>query len=689
MHLSLSHIAKALGGEVSNGQVRAPGPRHSAKDRSLCVKLNEAGDDIVVKSWANDDAIACKDYVRQKIGLPAWQPKKGRNGNGRSIDDEIDTALSGTSAKISVLPRATTVLGPAATASHRKLVANYDYTDIHGKLIYQARRWDPKNFTQRRPDGRGGWITQKVFEGISRVPFRWPELAQDMAAFPDAPIFVTEGEKDCENVRKLNLTATTCAGSVWTDEIAALFKGRDIIILEDNDKSGREKSTKAAQALAGHAASIRVASFADLPEKGDVSDWIALDPQKHNADALAARCLDAPLWKPETAKAVVESNIPRLNEWDAGDDTDLPPPRQWLLANQFCRKFLSGLLAPGGTGKTALRTLQGLSLATGRDLCGQHVFKRCRVLMVSLEDDQDELKRRIAAARIHHGIDATELKGWLFCAAPKGFKLAEINAKGAREIGILEKMLRKTIELRKPGLVMLDPFIKLHALEENDNGAMDFVCDLLVQLAIQYDIAVDAPHHTKKGQLTAGDADSGRGASAARDAGRLIYTLTRMSEDEANAFGVKPEDRPLYVRLDSGKVNTAPPSRKAMWFKLVGVPLGNGNDDYPSGDEVQTLVRWQPPETWAGLSSAVLNTALTDIEAGMPNGQRYSDAARTSTRAAWQVVQRHCPDRTEAQCREIIKTWVKNGVLYHEDYDDPVDRKERKGLRLDPSKRPS
>jgi len=278
---------------------------------------------------------------------------------------------------------------------------------------------------------------------------------------------------------------------------------------------------------------------------------------------------------------------------------------------------------------------------------------------------------------------------WLFCAAPKGFKLAEINAKGAREIGILEKMLRKTIEQRKPGLVMLDPFIKLHALEENDNGAMDFVCDLLVQLAIQFDIAVDAPHHTKKGQLTAGDADSGRGASAARDAGRLIYTLTRMSEDEANAFGVKPEDRPLYVRLDSGKVNTAPPSRKAMWFKLVGVPLGNGNDDYPSGDEVQTLVPWQPPETWAGLSSAVLNTALTDIEAGMPNGQRYSDAARTSTRAAWQVVQRHCPDRTEAQCREIIKTWVKNGVLYHEDYDDPVERKERKGLRLDPSKRPS
>jgi hypothetical protein len=162
-----------------------------------------------------------------------------------------------------------------------------------------------------------------------------------------------------------------------------------------------------------------------------------------------------------------------------------------------------------------------------------------------------------------------------------------------------------------------------------------------------------------------------------------------MSEDEAKAFGMKAEDRPLHVRLDSGKVNTAPPSREATWFKLIGVPLGNGNAEYPNGDEVQTLVCWQPPDTWEGLSSVQLNAALTDIDAGLPNGQRYSDAARAPARAAWQVVQRHCPERSEPQCREIIRTWVKNGVLYNEDYEDPVDYKERKGLRVDASKRPS
>jgi hypothetical protein len=621
--------------------------------------------------------------VRENAGMKGWQPRASKP---RQPDISIDAMVS--------------AMADTSATTKGRLVATYDYTDASGRLLYQVERWEPKKFTQRRPDGHGGWIYEGVFDGISRVPYRLKELATELANFPDSPVFVCEGEKDTDNIRVLGLTATCVAGGVWTPDIATMLKGRDVIYLEDNDNAGRQKSAKAARALFSVAASVRIAHFPDLPEKGDVSDWIQLDPKNHNADALIERCRGVPLWEPPAAEAPAvgkepaeaspqpSETIPDLGEWDAGDDIDLPPPRHWLLANQFCRRFLSGLLAPGATGKTALRTLQALSLATRKDLCGQHVFRRCRVLMVSLEDDKDELKRRVAAASMYHDISPAELKGWLFLAAPKGFKLAEVNNKGARQIGILEKMLRRTIEQRKPDLVMLDPFIKLHALEENDNGAMDFVCDLLVQLAIEYDIAVDAPHHTKKGQLVAGDADSGRGASAARDAGRLIYTLTRMSEDEAKSFGIKLEDRPRYVRLDSGKVNTAPPSGGATWFKLVGVPLGNGNDEYPNGDEVQTVIRWDPPQTWGGLSSAQLNAALTDLDAGLPNGQRYSDANAAGPRAAWPVVQRHCPDRTEAQCREIVKTWVRNKVLYHDDYDDPLERKSRKGLRVNPSKRP-
>jgi hypothetical protein len=137
-------------------------------------------------------------------------------------------------------------------------------------------------------------------------------------------------------------------------------------------------------------------------------------------------------------------------------------------------------------------------------------------------------------------------------------------------------------------------------------------------------------------------------------------------------------------------VNIAPPSADATWFKLIGVPLGNETSDYPAGDEVQTVERWHPPKTWDGVSAAQLNAALTDIEAGLPGGRRYSGAsAAAADRAAWPLIQRHAPERTEPQCREIIRTWIKNGVLVEEQYDDPIERKPRKGLRVCHDKRPS
>jgi len=87
-----------------------------------------------------------------------------------------------------------------------------------------------------------------------------------------------------------------------------------------------------------------------------------------------------------------------LGEWNAALDVDPPPPRAWLLGNTFCRTFLSSIIGGGGVGKTALRYAQALSLSTGRKLTGEHVFQRCRVLIVSLEDDDKELRRRIRAA---------------------------------------------------------------------------------------------------------------------------------------------------------------------------------------------------------------------------------------------------------------------------------------------------
>jgi hypothetical protein len=270
------------------------------------------------------------------------------------------------------------------------------------------------------------------------------------------------------------------------------------------------------------------------------------------------------------------------------------------------------------------------------------------VLIVSLEDDHNELWRRLAAIRRHHGVDRAALDGWLFVTTVNGVKLAE-RVDGECRIGALDGMLRETIEAFRPDVLILDPFVKLHALVENDNADMDFVCVQLVKLAQDYDVSVDCPAHTRKGELEAGNSDNRRGASAQRDAGRLDYTLTHMSEDEAKHFGVDLDEKKDYVRLDRAKAHIVRRSIKPSWLCMVSVGLNNATELYPDGDEVQAIERWVPAKAWAGVTSVMISMILADIDKGMPNGQRYSDANAASARVVWPVVQRHCPGHNEAQ----------------------------------------
>jgi hypothetical protein len=382
---------------------------------------------------------------------------------------------------------------------------------------------------------------------------------------------------------------------------------------------------------------------------------------------------------------------PSLGEWDAGDDEAPVPPRGWLLGNIFCRQFMSMLLAGGGVGKTALRYAQYLSLATGRPLTGDYVFQRCRVLVISLEDSVDELRRRIRAAQKHYGISSADLKGWLFLAAPgrAAGKLATVDQSGNPVPSMLATILERVIVKRAIDLIAIDPFVKSHGVEENSNDAIDAVMEILTNLLIKHNIGGDTPHHIRKGTAEPGNADSGRGASAGKDAGRLVYTLTPMTTDEAQSFGVAERDRRQLIRMDSAKVNIAPPFSEARWFKLVGVSLGNGTELYPNGDEVQTVEPWNPPDTWQGLSQNLLNIILSEIDAGLSDGNRYSDGSNVTDRAAWRVILKHAPEKTEKQARAVIKIWVKNGVLVRHEYENPKTRKLVAGLRVDETKRPS
>jgi hypothetical protein len=355
---------------------------------------------------------------------------------------------------------------------------------------------------------------------------------------------------------------------------------------------------------------------------------------------------------------------PGLGVCDAGDDTEKPPPRGWLLGNVFARKFMSSLLAEGGGGKTAYRYAQALALASGRPLTGEHIFQRSRVLIISLEDDVDELRRRILAARLHHNVDLSEVKGWLFYSAPggKASKLLTTDRGGRAVRGLLAANIEAEIVANKIDLVIIDPFVKSHSVEENLNSVIDDVVQILTDLADKHNIGIDSPHHTSKGPADPGNANRGRGASAMKDAGRLVYTLTPMSVDEAKLFDINPDDRRQFVRIDSGKVNITKHFPAAKWFRLVGVALGNATDLYPAGDDVQTVEPWQPPNVMAGVTPAEFEKVAAAIQAG--KWRKSSQAADWVGHAVAEALDLDLgDDRDRTKVRSLVRAWLKARTL--------------------------
>ena len=175
-----------------------------------------------------------------------------------------------------------------------RTVATYDYCDAGGEVIFQALRYEPKDFRQRRPDGKGGWIWN--LQGVALVPYRLPEL---LAADPAATVWILEGEKDVDRLRSLGLVATCnpMGAEKWRDEFSPHLQGRAVVVLADNDEPGRRHAEQVARSVAPHAAGVKVLDMAeacrklglrDLPEKGDVSDLLDLGGTAQDLGRLAA-----------------------------------------------------------------------------------------------------------------------------------------------------------------------------------------------------------------------------------------------------------------------------------------------------------------------------------------------------------------------------------------------------------------
>lgn len=189
----------------------------------------------------------------------------------------------------------------------KSIVAIYDYVDEYGRLLYQVVRYQPKIFGQRRPDGNSGWIWN--MDGVTSVLYRLPAVLS--AVREGKEIYITEGEKDADNMAAIGLVATTnpLGAGKWRDRYSEALRGADLIVIPDGDKPGQVHANDVAKSCFGKAKRLRMLV---LPgEFKDVSDWLDSGGDIDQLEHLIASC---PNYEPSKTLSQIQINNRQLRD---------------------------------------------------------------------------------------------------------------------------------------------------------------------------------------------------------------------------------------------------------------------------------------------------------------------------------------------------------------------------------------
>ena len=197
----------------------------------------------------------------------------------------------------------------------RNITATYYY----GSSLRKIRDGE-KHFLWQHKESDGSWKAGRGNE--PHVLYR--------AGYPDQRVYICEGEKDSDNVaKKLGLFAVSSengagtTGKKWYSGYNDELRGRDCILLPDNDAVGADFMQHVAAQLKDCAQTVKVLELTriwpELPAKGDISDVIDHFGAGKTRELLQQLEAATPCWKPSTAVVTREGAVPA----DAADGVGL------------------------------------------------------------------------------------------------------------------------------------------------------------------------------------------------------------------------------------------------------------------------------------------------------------------------------------------------------------------------------
>ena len=156
----------------------------------------------------------------------------------------------------------------------RKIEAVYNYVPTNGEYAYTKIRLEGKKMLF-------GMLKDERFEyglkGRSKKEFNAifgsiPRIKE--AIERNEPIFISEGEKDVNTLIKKGYAAFSCGGANdWNKNVSELCNGAEVIILSDNDDSGKKLADTIEKDLKGISKSVKIiVPMPDTP-KADITDY--------------------------------------------------------------------------------------------------------------------------------------------------------------------------------------------------------------------------------------------------------------------------------------------------------------------------------------------------------------------------------------------------------------------------------
>ena len=415
-----------------------------------------------------------------------------------------------------------------------KFIASYDYQDASGTMLFQKVRYEEpggrKTFRQRKPDGAGGWVYQ--LGDTPKVLYNLPNVLRQKEQ--GDPIWVVEGEKDCDTITRMGGCATTMPGGAgkWLDLHTEALAGATVDIIVDNDVAGRPHARDVAARLKEAGCDVAIWM---CPSAKDITEHVQMGGSTEELIAFVDEDVDEPLApvlefeedEEEPLSPVEETlselrslldedkspafimnraslllgarespvavNAGRLVDWAdfVGEDDD--DSYDWLIPGLLERQERVIVVAAEGVGKTMLLRQCAILPAVGVQPFSFQKMPRIRTLSVDLENPEKIIRRTsrtiVRSARSLGFADTSDAHLFM---KPDGLNLLVASDRLA---------LEDVIQQVEPDLLLLGPLYKafIDPGGRTSEAIATEVAKYLDTLRVIYGCALWLEHHAPLG----------------------------------------------------------------------------------------------------------------------------------------------------------------------------------------------